>query len=141
MGGIPAQTQQEGITLSHTLNNIDIFLVDINLSVANLDGIYTALELNRSKSSKIIMLTSMSDEEVIQQAFTAGASNYILKKDATRIPEIIRSTYYETPPIQDLLKDYCRLKNEEQLKELTPAEREVYDFVEQGYSRRKIQKN
>lgn len=135
-----AQTQKEGITVSQALNNIDIFLVDINLSGANLDGIYTALELERSKSSKIIMLTSMSDEEVIQQAFAAGASNYILKKDAARIPEIIRSTCYQTPPIQALIKDYCRLKSEEQLKELTPAEREVYNLVEQGYSRREIPK-
>ncbi|MBY0030505.1 MULTISPECIES: response regulator transcription factor [Priestia] len=134
-----AQTQREGITLSHALSNIDIFLVDINLSGANLDGIYTALELKRSKTSKVIMLTSLSDEEVIQQAFTAGATNYILKKDAVRIPEIIRSTYHtETNPVEVLLKDYRRMKTEEQLKDLTNAEREVFEYIEKGYSRKKI---
>lgn len=86
------------------------------------------------------MLTSMSDEEVIQQAFTAGATDYILKKDATHIPEIIRSTYNDAPPIQALIKDYVRLKIEEQLKDLTTAERVVYDLIEQGYSRSEIQK-
>ena len=135
-----AQTQEEGITLSHALSNIDIFLVDINLSGANLDGIYTALELKRSKTSKVIMLTSLSDEEVIQQAFTAGATNYILKKDATRIPEIIRSTYHaETNPVEVLLKDYRRMKTEEQLKDLTNAERAVYQLMEKGLSRSEIQ--
>ncbi|MDM5286596.1 response regulator transcription factor [Peribacillus castrilensis] len=135
-----SRTQEEAIKLSRALNQIDIFLVDINLTEDNLDGIYTALELKRSESSKIIMLTSMSDEEVIQQAFTAGATDYILKKDVTHIPEIIRSFYHETPPIQALIKDYVRLKSEEQLKELTTAEREVYDLIEQGYSRSEIQK-
>ncbi|MCF7625465.1 response regulator [Peribacillus frigoritolerans] len=135
-----SRTKEEAIKLSGALNHIDIFLVDINLTEDNLDGIYTALELKRSESSKIIMLTSMSDEEVIQQAFTAGATDYILKKDATRIPEIIRASYHETPPIQALIKDYVRLKSEEQLKELTTAERGVYDLIEQGYSRSEIQK-
>lgn len=135
-----SRTKEEAIKVSGALNQIDIFLVDINLTEDNLDGIYTALELKRSESSKIIMLTSMSDEEVIQQAFTAGATDYILKKDVTRIPEIIRSSYHETPPIQALIKDYARLKSEEQLKELTTAERGVYDLVEQGYSRSEIQR-
>lgn len=135
-----SRTKEEAIKISGALNQIDIFLVDINLTEDNLDGIYTALELKRSESSKIIMLTSMSDEEVIQQAFTAGATDYILKKDATHIPEIIRSSYHETPPIQALIKDYVRLKSEEQLKELTTAERGVYDLIEQGYSRSEIQK-
>ncbi|MCM3169584.1 MULTISPECIES: response regulator [Peribacillus] len=135
-----SRTKEEAIKLSGALNQIDIFLVDINLTEDNLDGIYTALELKRSESSKIIMLTSMSDEEVIQQAFTAGATDYILKKDVTRIPEIIRASCHETPPIQALIKDYVRLKSEEQLKELTTAERGVYDLIEQGYSRSEIQK-
>lgn len=134
------RTQEEAIKLSKALDQIDIYLVDINLTEDNLDGIYTALELKKSESSKIIMLTSMSDEEVIQQAFTAGATDYILKKDATHIPEIIRSTYNDAPPIQALIKDYVRLKIEEQLKDLTTAERVVYDLIEQGYSRSEIQK-
>ncbi|MFE7083430.1 response regulator [Priestia megaterium] len=134
-----AQTQEEAITLSYALNNIDIFLVDINLSGANLDGIYTALELSRSKSSKIIMLTSMSDEEVIQQAFLAGATEYILKKDVHRIADVIRSTYHsESNPHEALLKDYRRMKSEEQLKDLTKSEREIFEYIEKGYSRKEI---
>ncbi|UYP07375.1 response regulator [Priestia megaterium] len=134
-----AQTQEEGITLSHALNNIDIFLVDINLSGVNLDGIYTALELKREKISKVIMLTSMSEEDIIQKAFMAGASDYILKKDVHRIPEIIRSNYNnESSPVEAVLKEFRRLKSEEQLKDLTNAEREVFEYIEKGYSRKKI---
>ncbi|MES9760033.1 LuxR C-terminal-related transcriptional regulator, partial [Priestia megaterium] len=111
----------------------------INLSGVNLDGIYTALELEREKTSKVIMLTSMSEEDIIQKAFMAGASDYILKKDVHRIPEIIRSNYNnESSPVEAVLKEFRRLKSEEQLKDLTNAEREVFEYIEKGYSRKKI---
>jgi DNA-binding NarL/FixJ family response regulator len=134
------KTKEEALKLSEALDHIDIFLIDINLTNNNLDGIYAALELKENRNLKIIMLTSMSDEEVIQKSFAAGAVDYILKKDVNRIAEIIRSTYEGTTPIQALIKDYNRLKDEEQLKELTTAERQVYDLVEKGYSRREMQK-
>jgi DNA-binding NarL/FixJ family response regulator len=134
------KTKEEALKLSEALDHIDIFLIDINLTNNNLDGIYAALELKENRNLKIIMLTSMSDEEVIQKSFAAGAVDYILKKDVNRIAEIIRSTYAGTTPIQALIKDYNRLKDEEQLKELTTAERQVYDLVEKGYSRREMQK-
>jgi NarL family two-component system response regulator LiaR len=134
------KTKEEALKLSEVLDHIDIFLIDINLTNNNLDGIYAALELKENRNLKIIMLTSMSDEEVIQKSFAAGAVDYILKKDVNRIAEIIRSTYEGTTPIQALIKDYNRLKDEEQLKELTTAERQVYDLVEKGYSRKEMQK-
>lgn len=133
-------TQEEALNLANAIE-VDVFLIDINLTFNNLDGIYTALELQQICNSKIIMLTSMSDEEVIQKSFIAGASDYILKKDVHRIPEIIRSTYLnESNPVETVLKDYRRMKSEEQLKELTNAERQVYKLIEQGHSRREIQK-
>ncbi|WP_209369476.1 response regulator transcription factor [Priestia megaterium] len=63
-----------------------------------------------------------------------------MKKNAARIPEIIRSTYHtETNPVEVLLKDYRRMKTEEQLKDLTNAERDVYQLMEKGLSRSEIQ--
>lgn len=134
-----ATTKEETLTLAKAID-VDVFLVDINLTFNNLDGIYIALNLKQNYNSKIIMLTSMSDEAAIQKSFAAGAVNYILKKNVTDIPEIIRATCNETNPIETLTKDYRRLKKEEQLKVLTPAEREIYDLVEQGYTRNEIEK-
>lgn len=135
-----ATTKEEAIRLSSAIEQIDVFLIDINLTDNNLDGIYTALELKESGHNwKMIMLTSMN-EEVIQKSFVAGASNYVLKKNASEIPDIIRKTYYEQSPLEALVKDYCRLKQEEQLKELTPAEREIYGLVEQGLTRSEMEK-
>jgi DNA-binding NarL/FixJ family response regulator len=134
-------TKEEAINLSKALDHIDIFLVDINLTDNNLDGIYTALELKSSGDWKVLMLTSMSDEDIIQKSFIAGATDYILKKDVHKIPHIVRSIYHEpSNPVEVILQDYRRMKSEEQLKDLTNAEREVYKLIEQGHSRRDIQK-
>jgi NarL family two-component system response regulator LiaR len=40
--------------------------------------------------------------------------------------------------MEALLKEFTRLKREEQLKELTAAEREVFDMIEQGYTQSQI---
>ncbi|WP_025691511.1 response regulator [Paenibacillus zanthoxyli] len=135
-----ATTKEEAIRLASTLQ-IDVFLIDINLTDNNLDGIYTALELKESgRDWKMIMLTSMNEEEVIQKSFVAGASNYVLKKSVSEIPNMIRKIHYDQSPLEALVKDYCRLKQEEQLKELTPAEREIYELVEQGLTRSEMEK-
>ncbi|WP_433947002.1 response regulator [Paenibacillus sp. SN-8-1] len=135
-----AKTKEETIRLSNAIKQIDVFLIDINLTDNNLDGIYTALELKDHGNWKMIMLTSINDDEVIKNSFVAGAVNYVLKKNVCEIPSLIRRLYLEQSPLEILVKDYCRLKQEEQLKELTPAEREVYDLVEKGYTRTEIEK-
>lgn len=134
-------TKEEAVSLSKTIDNIDIFLIDINLTGANLDGIYAALDLEKKSDEKVVMLTSLDDKDVIQQAFMAGATNYILKKDVHRIAEIIRTTYFGGFSVFDaVLEDYRNLKSEQQLKDLTGAERNVYKLMEEGLSRKEIQK-
>ncbi|MGW5891921.1 response regulator, partial [Priestia megaterium] len=111
-------TREEAVKLSQAIDNVDIFLIDINLTEANLDGIYAALDLKNKGNWKVIMLTSLDDKDVITKAFTAGAVNYILKKDVYRIAEIIRTTYFaKFNAIEAVLEDYRNLKYEQQLKD------------------------
>jgi DNA-binding NarL/FixJ family response regulator len=134
-------TREEAVKLSQAIDNVDIFLIDINLTEANLDGIYAALDLKNKGNWKVIMLTSLDDKDVITKAFTAGAVNYILKKDVYRIAEIIRTTYFaKFNAIEAVLEDYRNLKYEQQLRDLTPSERHVYELMEEGLSRKEIQK-
>lgn len=133
--------KEEALKLADAINQIDIFLVDINLTENNLDGIYVALELKeRGYAGKIIMLTSLNDADIIRTSFQAGVTDYFLKKNAPELSKLIRETYYERTPIEILANDYCRLKQEEQLNTLTPAEREVYELAEQGLTRTQIEK-
>ncbi|WP_010269117.1 response regulator transcription factor [Paenibacillus senegalensis] len=134
-----ACSPEEALRLSTRLV-FDIALLDIQLTPGKTDGIDLALQLAESHpSAKLIMLTSLSEEQTIQQAFTAGALQYVLKSQFRELPYIIRSSMREGNPLAALLKDYARLKQEEQLQPLTPAEREIIDLIGQGYTRSQIQ--
>ncbi|HEY0826704.1 MAG TPA: response regulator transcription factor [Bacilli bacterium] len=131
------ETKDEAVQISR-LVKIDIILMDINLTENRLDGIDAAIEINQIQKTKVIVLTGLNEEEIILNAFTAGVVNYVLKTEFRNIPNIIRSTH-NTNPIEFLIKDYARLKQEEHLKELTPAEREVFELVELGYTQTQME--
>ncbi|OVE34118.1 hypothetical protein CCZ20_28225 [Priestia aryabhattai] len=139
-------TEEDTLRLAKDIDEIDIFLVDINLTGAKLDGIHAAYELQKLQSKndkkwKVVILTCLGDKDVITKAFTAGAVNYILKKDVHNIANIIRSTYAGNfTAIEAMLEDYRDLKYEQQLTNLTQSERIVFDMMEKGYSRQSIQK-
>ncbi len=117
----------------------DIVLMDINLTENKRDGITAALEILERTHLKIIMLTSLEEEELITDSFAAGAVEYVTKDNYLDIPTIIRRAIRESSPMDVLLKDYARLKREEQLKELTSAEREVFDLLEEGHTLNQIE--
>lgn len=118
----------------------DVILMDIQLEGSKLDGIHTAMEMHERSSAKIIMLTSLIDEQSMTKSFTAGAIHYLDKTRYQELPQTIRSAYYHSAPMDALLKELARLKREEQLKELTGAEREVYELIEAGYTQSQIEK-
>lgn len=118
--------------------NVDVILMDINLTENKYDGIYTALEINELKKAKIIMLTSMGEEEVIADSFKAGAVNFIKKDSYRDIPGAIRATFLDSSPIEVILKDYVRLKENEQLEILSSAEKDIFLLMKDGYSQSQI---
>ncbi|MFC5405347.1 response regulator transcription factor [Cohnella soli] len=134
-----AASAEEAIRLAHTLA-FDVVLMDIQLTENGLDGIYAAVEILEIRPAKIIMLTSLTDEHVITQAFTAGAIHYLDKTRFMELPHTIRSAYHHSAAMDALLKELSRLKRQEQLKQLTDAEREVFELIEQGYTQAQIER-
>lgn len=132
-----AQTKEQALSLMKSID-FDIVLLDIMLSENNYDGIEIAIEINQIRDSKIIMLTSLDEDEIIKKSFIAGAVQYISKFNYRDIPQLIRRVYRKRTPFEVLLEDYHRLKVEEELKELTKAEREVFDLVKQGLTHGQI---
>lgn len=117
---------------------IDILLMDVNLGTSD-DGIHIVSEIAEKKPIKTIMLTSLYSEEVVINSFTAGAINYIQKENYLELPTVIRSVYYEkSSPIEILVRDYGRLKEEELLKPLSTAEKQLLRYIEDGYSQSQI---
>jgi len=131
-----ASNKQAAVEMARE-HDMDIILMDINLTENNTDGIYAAAEISQFKQVKIIMLTSLESEDIITNSFSAGPINYVSKKNYTDIPGAIRSIYNKTSPMEVLLKEFSRLK-EEQLSCLSNAEKEILDLVEKGYSQSKI---
>ena len=90
------------------------------------------------------MLTSFENRELIIDSFTAGADKYVKKTDYTTIADEIREVYngkssYKAYKL--LIDDFNKLKKQEQLKDLTNAEKDLFELLEKGYSRSEIQEN
>lgn len=132
-----ATTRKEAVRKALSLA-IDVILMDINLTETRYDGIFAAAEICQFKPVKILMITSFDDEDIILNAFAAGAVNFIPKTQYQVIPEAIRATYHNRSPIEIVLRDYSRLKEAEQIQSLTRSEREILALAERGLSRTQI---
>lgn len=132
-----ASTKDQAINQVQNLD-VDVVLMDINLSETRYDGIHAAAEISQLKQVKILMLTSLTEEDVVLNSFIAGAVNYFAKSDFTKLPNAIRETYHNYSPVEIALRDYARLKEAEQIQSLTDSERKVFELAEQGYTQIKI---
>ena len=133
-----ATNKEDAVNMART-SLVDVIIMDINLNENKRDGILAALEILESVKVKIIMLTSLKDDEIITDSFTAGAVNYISKENYKEIPNAIRAAFHNDSPIEVLLGKYSKLKRDEQLKDLSSSEKQVFDLLEQGYSKARIE--
>ena len=118
----------------------DAIIMDLHRSGNPYDMVYTVAEICQNRTAKIIVLTSLDTEQAITDFFTAGAVSVVSKTEYQRIPHIIRAMYQQKTPLEVLLKEFSRLKEEEQLKVLTSAEMEIYRLMSQGYPQTQIAK-
>jgi DNA-binding NarL/FixJ family response regulator len=133
-----AMNREDAVNLART-SIFDVIIMDINLNENKRDGILAAVEILQSVKVKIIMLTSLKDVEIITDSFTAGAVNYISKENYNEIPNAIRKAFHNDSPIEVLLNEFSKLKRDEQLKELSGSEKQVYDLLEKGYTKTGIE--
>lgn len=133
-----AGTKEEaiGAALQHPL---DIILMDINLTGNNLDGLEATKEILSKlyeQGIKVIMLTSLTEKEIIMKSFQFGALNYITKLSYKDIVRAIREAYEDRSTIH---ADAARvMRSEIQLMELSPMEREVFELRKEGLSKQQI---
>jgi len=134
-----ASEKNTAISLAREMEkNTDVILMDLNLSFNQHDGIYATLEICSKNNVKIIILTSYTEGQIIRDAFTAGAVNYIAKENLKDLPNAIRSTIKGKSPIEELLTEYKDLKKELLLKQLTRSERKLFDLLEKGKTKTEI---
>jgi len=133
-----ATTPDEALSLIPEYG-IDVYLIDISLNDENLDGIKLTAMMRAQSSVPIIMLTCLCDETIVENAFTAGANNYVIKDDYKRIPDVVRNVFKNKfNPVEILAKRCSFYKQENVLSLLTASEVEVYALLNKGLKRHEI---
>src|SRR3954451_1371195 len=90
----------------------DVAVIDIAMPVLN--GLEATRQITRTvPSTKVLILSSYSDDEYVQQLTEAGAAGYLIKQTAANellkaIREAHKGNAYFSPSIAKRLRDQCR---------------------------------
>lgn len=122
---------------------VDIILMDINLEAGqgqNYDGILATIEVLESEiKAKVVILSNLTDDELIINSIIAGAVDYISKANFQELPQVIHLIINNEPsPLKIISKEYAKIRQDMTLQILTPAEREVLSLLEQRFTRSQI---
>lgn len=118
----------------------DVVLMD--LSMPNMDGVEATGRLTAEyPKSRVLVLTSFSDQTRILSALEAGADGYLLKdSDPDEIAQAIRSVHRGESPLDPkaarVLLESRRTRQE--TVSLTDREREVLGLVREGLANKQI---
>ena len=125
----------------------DIVLMDLMMPLMNgLEG--TRQILKNFPSSKVLVLTSYSDEDYVQQLTDSGASGYLLKQNASddlvkAIREVQKGNVFFSPAIagrlrNQLQKAFSGDSPAERGADLTSRESEVLQLIAEGLPNKQI---
>jgi DNA-binding NarL/FixJ family response regulator len=127
----------------------DVALLDIMLGDSP-EGIGLAEAAVQAWGTKVIMLTSMEEKELIFRSFQAGAIDYQIKSSYEELPYVIRTAHAKNSPINAAVADkmreeFRRLKKLEQefkTKEvrdaITPTELQLLEMIDKGHTQTEI---
>ena len=126
----------------------DVAVIDIAMPVLN--GLEATRQITRSvPSTKVLILSSYSDDEYVQQLTEAGAAGYLVKQTAANellkaIREAERGNAYFSPAIAKRLRDQCReafvtgQPGHRRSDYLTTREAEVLQLIAEGRANKQI---
>lgn len=140
-----AQTVAEAVQLNERTRP-DVVLMDVRLPDGS--GVEACRRIKADHpETRVVMLTSYSDEEAIVGAVMAGASGYLLKQaDAERLTQSIRDAASGEATLDPraagaLLSQFRELsakQAEAELAGLTDRERRMLALIAEGYTNRAI---
>lgn len=135
---VSAVASKEDALLMIQERDVDIVLMDINLTENLLDGIDATQLIDRltNVETKVIMLTSFQEPEIIVESFRKGATNYIPKSNYANLVTSIREAYQGKSTFHADIAEVIRA--ELRLSVLTPMERQVYQLRKQGLNNTQI---
>jgi len=126
----------------------DVVVMDI--AMPQLNGLEATRQITRSAPSvKVLVLSSYSDDEYVQQLTEAGAAGYLIKQTAANdllkaIREAHKGNAYFSPSIAKRLRDQCReafvsgQPTRRRTDQLTTREAEVLQLIAEGRANKQI---
>src|SRR5438270_2598964 len=129
------------------------FLPDVvvmNIAMPVLNGLEATRQITRTvPSTKVLVLSSYSDDEYVQQLTEAGAAGYLVKQTAANdllkaIREAHKGNAYFSPAIAKRLRDQCRqaFSSGQIIRRrsdyLTTREAEVLKLIAEGRANKQI---
>jgi DNA-binding NarL/FixJ family response regulator len=125
----------------------DVVVMDVAMPLLN--GLEATRQILRLlPTAKVLVLTSYSDDECVEQLMQAGAAGYLIKQTAANdllkaIREVQRGNAFFSPAIAKRLRDQCREAfttgtHVKKSGELTSREAEVLQLIAEGFSNKQI---
>ena len=125
----------------------DVVVMDVSMPLMN--GLEATRQILKTlPSTRILVLTSYSDDDCVKQLTEAGVSGYLIKQTASNdlvkaIREVKKGNAFFSPTIAKRLRDQCReaFANGQPVKksiELTSREAEVLQLIAEGFSNKQI---
>ena len=126
----------------------DVVLLD--LSMSQLSGVETARQIAReAPSSKVLIVSTHSDDQHVQHAMEAGAAGYLMKETVASdllpaIREVAEGNAFFSPPaakrlLQQWQVMFCNGSSAKtKVEELTIRQAEILQLVAEGYANKQI---
>src|SRR5712692_6193858 len=142
-----ADTGRQAVQLAKKLMP-DVVVMDIAMPLLN--GLEATRQITKQvPTSKVLILSSYSDDEYVQQLTEAGAAGYLVKQTAANellkaIREAQRGNAYFSPAIAKRLRDQCReafvtgQPGNKRTDYLTTREAEVLQLIAEGRANKQI---
>jgi DNA-binding NarL/FixJ family response regulator len=142
-----AETGRQAVQMVKKLKP-DVIVLDVAMPVLN--GLEATRQIAReAHSTKVLILSSYSDDEYVQQLIEAGAIGYLVKQTAANdllkaIREAVKGNAYFSPSISRRLLDQCREAFEKGSPvrksgpHLTSRENEVLQLIAEGQANKQI---
>jgi len=119
---------------------VDVAILDVRMP--ELNGVEATRAIKSETSTRVMILTTFDEDAFIKDAFSYGASGYLLKNSP---PEQIKNAVYSisggNTVVQDLVMEQLNNPNAERLKKLenlTSREREVVEAIAEGLTNGEI---
>jgi DNA-binding NarL/FixJ family response regulator len=124
-------------------------VVVMDIAMPQLNGLEATRQISKeSPKSHVLILSSYSDDEYVQQLTDAGASGYLVKQTAATdlvaaIREARKGNAFFSPAISKRLLDHYRSSvnrppDQKKAPKLTPREMEVLQLIAEGFANKQI---